>query len=341
MRVHDSNAEPPPRYLRARPEVQVPGRDSRPAVTGRSPKTADHSPMSPAPSGILTVAQPFCRDLDSSIARVERAIECARAKNAGLVVFPECALGGYIREPLPGEAAPDLPPALDPDGPEIRRLIQIAGEMVVCIGYTEVGAHGPYSAAVCVSGDGVLGPPPQGSPAAGRAVRLHRRRPLPGVRHPRRPARDAALLRQALPGGGDRARGRRRADDRLHGGVAGRPAPARGADRRRPPDAPLRPDRPGAGDREPGRLGVGERRPAHGARCASSGGRRSSIPTASCSRRPVREPGWRSPQVDRGGGDRIGHARRSTTWPTAGPPLTVRGLTLACQPRLLQAPESG
>jgi predicted amidohydrolase len=74
-----------------------------------------------------------------------------------LVVFPECALGGYIREPIPGEIAPTLPRALDPEGPEIQRLIEIAGDTVVCLGYTEGGARALYSSAVCVSGDGVLG----------------------------------------------------------------------------------------------------------------------------------------------------------------------------------------
>ena len=39
---------------------------------------------------------------------------------ARLVVFPECALGGYLREPAGDEPAPDLPPALDPDGPGDR-----------------------------------------------------------------------------------------------------------------------------------------------------------------------------------------------------------------------------
>ena len=46
---------------------------------------------------------------------------------------------------------------LDPDGPEIRRLVRIAGPTVVCVGYTEAGARGSYSSAVCASGDGVLG----------------------------------------------------------------------------------------------------------------------------------------------------------------------------------------
>ena len=50
-----------------------------------------------------------------------------------------------------------MPQAIDPDGPEIARLRQAAGDVVVCIGFTERGAHELYSSAVCVSGDGVLG----------------------------------------------------------------------------------------------------------------------------------------------------------------------------------------
>jgi N-carbamoylputrescine amidase len=88
---------------------------------------------------------------------MERTIVSARQRGAGLVVFPECALGGYIREPIRGESAPTLPRALDPEGPEIARLVEIAGDTVVCVGYTEGGARALYSSAVCVTGDGVLG----------------------------------------------------------------------------------------------------------------------------------------------------------------------------------------
>lgn len=88
---------------------------------------------------------------------MERSLVSARQRGAGLIVFPECALGGYIREPIPGETAPTLPRALDPEGPEIRRLIELAGDMVVCLGYSEGGARALYSSAVCFSGDGVLG----------------------------------------------------------------------------------------------------------------------------------------------------------------------------------------
>jgi N-carbamoylputrescine amidase len=106
---------------------------------------------------VAAVAAPFGRDLDACFDRIERTLQRARRRSASLVVFPECALGGYMREPLPGEIGPDLPPALEPDGPEIARLVRLAGATVVCAGYTEAAPDGLYSSAVCVSGDGVLG----------------------------------------------------------------------------------------------------------------------------------------------------------------------------------------
>jgi N-carbamoylputrescine amidase len=92
-----------------------------------------------------------------TLARIERVLVSARQKGARLVVFPECALGGYMREPGPEENAPMLPRALKPDGPEIARLIELAGDLTVCVGYTEGGSRALYSSAVCVSGDGILG----------------------------------------------------------------------------------------------------------------------------------------------------------------------------------------
>ena len=68
-----------------------------------------------------------------------------------MVVLPESALGGYLCP----EGRPAAP--LDLDGPEIARLCEIAGDTVVCAGFTERGPGRPYSSAVCVSGDGVLG----------------------------------------------------------------------------------------------------------------------------------------------------------------------------------------
>jgi N-carbamoylputrescine amidase len=76
---------------------------------------------------------------------IARVVERARRRGADMVVLPECAIGGYMSG---GDGI-----ALD--GPEIARLCEIAGPTVVCAGFTEAG--GPFSSAVCVTGDGVLG----------------------------------------------------------------------------------------------------------------------------------------------------------------------------------------
>jgi len=108
--------------------------------------------------GIAAVAARSAGVIEDDLAAIERLVVGARGRGADLVVLPECALGGYLRDSGVGEGPPDLPPAIDPDGPEIARLVRAAGETVVCLGYTEAGGpHGPWSTAVCLSGDGVLG----------------------------------------------------------------------------------------------------------------------------------------------------------------------------------------
>jgi predicted amidohydrolase len=39
----------------------------------------------------------------------------------------------------------------------LERLAPIAGPTAVCVGYTEAAPGGPYSSAVCLNGDGILG----------------------------------------------------------------------------------------------------------------------------------------------------------------------------------------
>lgn len=100
---------------------------------------------------LAAVAGAFGGRGGDALARVEKAVESARSRGAAMVVLPEAALGGYL--------SPDGRPAeaIDLDGPEIRRLCEIAADLVVCAGFTERGPGRPYSSAVCVSGDGVLG----------------------------------------------------------------------------------------------------------------------------------------------------------------------------------------
>ncbi len=117
---------------------------------------------------VAAVSGSFGRDLEQGLARIEQIVGQARRGGAELVVFPECALGGYLYEPRPSALAiagpPPAhelvgpPPALDPDGEEIARLVQIAGPTTICVGYTEATSdERRYSSAVCLSGDGVLG----------------------------------------------------------------------------------------------------------------------------------------------------------------------------------------
>ncbi|ONH27309.1 carbon-nitrogen hydrolase family protein [Pseudofrankia asymbiotica] len=108
---------------------------------------------------IAVVSDSFGRDLDACMRTVARHVETARAGGAQLLALPEAALGGYLRE-LTSDADPGpfgSAPLLDPDGPEIARLVDLAGDMVVCIGYSERAGHHRYNSAICVGGGEVLG----------------------------------------------------------------------------------------------------------------------------------------------------------------------------------------
>jgi predicted amidohydrolase len=105
---------------------------------------------------IGAVAAAFGRDLDFDLQRISSLVEQGRRGGGGLLVLPDAALGGYLadlRRPDPSS----LPPALEPDHPLIHEVARLAGEMVVCLGYCEAAGDRRYNAAVCVSGDGVLG----------------------------------------------------------------------------------------------------------------------------------------------------------------------------------------
>jgi predicted amidohydrolase len=105
---------------------------------------------------IGAVAAHFGRDLDFDLQRIATLIEHARTSGVSLLVLPDAALGGYLadlRHPDP-EA---LPPALEADGPELGKVAALAAEMVVCLGFCEAEGDVRYNAAVCVTGDGVLG----------------------------------------------------------------------------------------------------------------------------------------------------------------------------------------
>ncbi|UAK36824.1 carbon-nitrogen hydrolase family protein [Gordonia bronchialis] len=102
------------------------------------------------------LAAHFGRDVERGVAKAVGIVEAATRDGVDLLVFPDASIGGYIgdlRHPDPAE----LPPTLDPDGPELAVIAAAAGAMTVCIGYTEADAGVRYNTAVCLCGDGILG----------------------------------------------------------------------------------------------------------------------------------------------------------------------------------------
>lgn len=107
---------------------------------------------------IAAVAAPFGRDVDECLDRIEGHLEDARAAGAQLVVLPEAALGGYLTD-LNGGAPnrrPDLPPALGADGKVLRRVADLAGELVVTVGFCESDGRRRFNAVACVHDGEVL-----------------------------------------------------------------------------------------------------------------------------------------------------------------------------------------
>ncbi len=113
---------------------------------------------------LAAAAAAFTRDVAFDLDRIRVIVTHAREAGAAVLALPDGALGGYVhdlRGPDP-EAPAVLPPVLDPQGPEVRAVAGMAGDLVVCVGYCEDGGTDDagavrYNAAVCVSGDGVLG----------------------------------------------------------------------------------------------------------------------------------------------------------------------------------------
>ncbi|MEV5533639.1 carbon-nitrogen hydrolase family protein [Streptomyces prunicolor] len=107
---------------------------------------------------MAAVSAEFGRDLEEDFAIVERLIKEAGEQGVRLLALPEACLGGYLLSLDDDSELDEGPPALALDGPEIRRLASLAGELTVVAGYCEAAADGrQYNSVVCVTGDGVLG----------------------------------------------------------------------------------------------------------------------------------------------------------------------------------------
>ncbi|WP_054811206.1 carbon-nitrogen hydrolase family protein [Nocardia arizonensis] len=114
---------------------------------------------------ISVAAAEFGRDMDTCYRTVEALMARARDRGSALLVLPEACLGGYLPSLGGGEESEEakrrrlrsLPPALDLDGPELRRVMSMAGDLVVTLGFCEADGETRYNAAVTLSGDGILG----------------------------------------------------------------------------------------------------------------------------------------------------------------------------------------
>ncbi|MBY6539340.1 carbon-nitrogen hydrolase family protein [Rhodococcus sp. BP-349] len=109
-----------------------------------------------APIRAAALAGHFGRDVERSVEKIVGIIEQGHQRGIDLLVLPDACLGGYLGD-LARPDLDELPPALDEDGPELAVIAAAAGAMTVCVGYTERAALVRYNAAVCLTGDGVVG----------------------------------------------------------------------------------------------------------------------------------------------------------------------------------------
>lgn len=108
---------------------------------------------------LAAVAAHFGRDIDRTLAKLEGILFQAHRRGVDLLVLPDATLGGYLTDLRhPAVEVDSVPHAVDLGGPEIARIIELAGDMTVCIGFTErLDDDLRHNTAVCVSGDGILG----------------------------------------------------------------------------------------------------------------------------------------------------------------------------------------
>lgn len=112
---------------------------------------------------VAAVCAGFGRDVDENLAQIASLVARARERGVGLLALPEACLGGYLsvlgagRDGSHDERPDDLPPVMDIDGPELRRVAALAGDMTLVVGLCESDGGERYNTAAIVSGDGVLG----------------------------------------------------------------------------------------------------------------------------------------------------------------------------------------
>ncbi|NMN97365.1 carbon-nitrogen hydrolase family protein [Antrihabitans stalactiti] len=105
---------------------------------------------------VAALAGHFGPEIGRALEKLGGILERLTVEKVDLLVLPDATLGGYLGELLNPDLS-SVPEAIDPDGPEIKLLCSMAGDMTVCIGFTERAGDLRYNAASCLTGDGVLG----------------------------------------------------------------------------------------------------------------------------------------------------------------------------------------
>jgi predicted amidohydrolase len=113
---------------------------------------------------VASVSANFTRDLEQNYALIADLIGQARAEGVSFMAFPEAAIGGYLSSlgnhgDTIKTTTRSMPPAIRLDGPEIARVQELAGDMVLTIGFCELADDGEtrYNAAVCLDGENIYG----------------------------------------------------------------------------------------------------------------------------------------------------------------------------------------
>lgn len=113
---------------------------------------------------VASVSANFTRDLEQNYALIADLVAEARAAGVSFLAFPEAAIGGYLSSlgnhgDTIKTTTKSMPPAIRLDGPEIARVQDLVGDMIVTIGFCELADDGEtrYNAAVCLDGKNIYG----------------------------------------------------------------------------------------------------------------------------------------------------------------------------------------
>jgi predicted amidohydrolase len=113
---------------------------------------------------LAAVAANFTRDLGQNYALIESLAQQAREQGVDFLVLPEAAIGGYLSSlgnhgDTVKSTSKSLPPAIRLDGPEIARIQELVGDLLIAIGFCELDDDGEtrYNAAAVLDGHRIYG----------------------------------------------------------------------------------------------------------------------------------------------------------------------------------------